>query len=207
MHDPFTVAFEIKSPFRRRVKLPSGETWHSRNSLVTVWHKDPCADGSDDSCGWFIRARHGSKETLKKIESLYRFEWCQDWGGWFNENGTPRLSPMAIIIQMFRLAAWEVFGHNWRRVDQFMRRNLHDILLFAENNIDSLHSYITGRYGIPDTEKRIEEFASIVYPYVMRLIRPWYQHPRWHFWHWRIQIPLFQKLERRVMRYKTSAEN
>lgn len=39
-----------------------------------------------------------------------------------------------------------------------------------------------------------------VYVYVanayLRLHRPWWSHPRWHVWHWRIQIPLLQDLKR-----------
>ena len=49
MHDPMTVAFEIRSPIKRKSKFwPQGY----RNSLITIWHVDPEKDGSDDSCGW-----------------------------------------------------------------------------------------------------------------------------------------------------------
>lgn len=50
MHDPMTVAFEIKSPINRRSE------WFKdgyRETLVTIWHVDPETDGSDDSCDWF----------------------------------------------------------------------------------------------------------------------------------------------------------
>lgn len=47
MHDPMTVAFEIKLPFRSEK--------NKYKSLITIWHVDPEKDGSDDSCGWFIR--------------------------------------------------------------------------------------------------------------------------------------------------------
>ncbi len=48
MHDPMTVAFEILSPFREKpsVLFPHGY----RAAVVTIWHKDPERDGSDDSC-------------------------------------------------------------------------------------------------------------------------------------------------------------
>lgn len=56
MHDPMTVAFEIRSPLRRAPDrfFPKGY----RPSLITIWHVDPERDGTDDSCGWFIRGRH-----------------------------------------------------------------------------------------------------------------------------------------------------
>jgi len=47
MFDPMTVAFEIKSPFKRRSKL-FNEGY--RPPVLTIWHKDPCKDGSDSSC-------------------------------------------------------------------------------------------------------------------------------------------------------------
>jgi len=43
MHDPLTLAFQIKAPWKDR--------W-GRPSLIDIWHKDPERDGSDDSCDW-----------------------------------------------------------------------------------------------------------------------------------------------------------
>lgn len=46
MFDPDTVAFEIKYPWKRK-----GSQF--RDSFITIWHHDPCKDGSDNSCDWF----------------------------------------------------------------------------------------------------------------------------------------------------------
>lgn len=49
MHDPMTVAFEIKYPWKngRLTDLfPKGY----RDPFITIWHVDPEKDGSDDSC-------------------------------------------------------------------------------------------------------------------------------------------------------------
>lgn len=48
MFDPDSVAFEIGK--------------HGR--ICTIWHCDPCTDGTDSSCGIFMRARHGDPEVL-----------------------------------------------------------------------------------------------------------------------------------------------
>lgn len=48
MHDPLTVAFEIRSPIKHIT--PMGYEYH--NPIVTIWHRDPESDGTDDSCGW-----------------------------------------------------------------------------------------------------------------------------------------------------------
>lgn len=51
MYDPMTVAFEIKSPFRKPSKYHSKGYW--RPALITIWHVDPEKDGTDNSCDWF----------------------------------------------------------------------------------------------------------------------------------------------------------
>lgn len=60
MFDPMTVAFEIKF------------------LGVTIWHKDPCKDGTDNSCDW-----HGWKRKLNKkekaiTEKIYHLETILD---------------------------------------------------------------------------------------------------------------------------------
>jgi hypothetical protein len=61
MHDPLTVCFQIKYPWRGRKShfFPKG----FRDTFITIWHKDPCRDGSDNSCDWF-----GSKKKLNANE-------------------------------------------------------------------------------------------------------------------------------------------
>lgn len=56
MYDPLTVAFDIWVPIPKwlqRSNPTSGLTWE-RYFLLTIWHKDPCSDGTDNSCGWFL---------------------------------------------------------------------------------------------------------------------------------------------------------
>lgn len=52
MHDPMTVAWEFKLPLLWR------ESWRWPR-ILTIWHNDPCTDGSDDSC--CARKRLGRK--------------------------------------------------------------------------------------------------------------------------------------------------
>ena len=68
MFEPKTVAFEIKYPWRGRKSefFPKGY----RDTFIIVWHKDPCKDGSDDSCDWF-----GHKKTNPKIKALGKAIW------------------------------------------------------------------------------------------------------------------------------------
>ena len=194
MHDPMTVAFDIKSPFRKR---PS-KMWPNgyRNTIATIWHVDPELDGTDDSCGWFKRARHGDQEVLAKIERAFTGEWDGEYTGWFAPNGMPVQSVQATTLSMFSRACFIHFGDSWDRTEAFMRRHLLDIITFAENRVDSLSDSLLQRYGRKDREDRIKQFAGIIYGCILRWEQPWYRHPRWHVWHWRIQVQAMQALKR-----------
>ena len=194
MHDPMTVAFEIKYPWKDK---PS-QFWPKgyRNTFITIWHNDPETDGTDDSCGWFKRARHGDKAMLERIRREFDHECYAEHGGYFNADGTPRYSSLAITTGLFRRAAYIVLGENWKKVDKFMARNFIDIVMFAENPIDSLHQNITNKYGVESRERRVENFASIIYGWILRAETPWYRHARWHIHHWSIQIHPLQQLKR-----------
>jgi len=194
MHDPMTVAFDIKSPFKSKpsASWPKGY----RSTIVTIWHKDPCRDGSDDSCGWFMRARHGDEAVREKIRKRIDYEWDAQHSGLFDAAGAPRFSVAATAIKLFHFAAFEYFGHNWRRTDRFMKRNHYDIVHFAENGTDSLHPAIVSKYGPVPRDERVREMSNCLYGWILRAERRWWQHPRWHFWHWRIQISSLQLLWR-----------
>ena len=100
MHDPMTVAWEIRSPFYEfkpwpkharkdphpfalqkawEAMTPSEQAVRSRHwenghrhALITIWHVDPQIGGSDDSCGFsYVRL------TKKQIEILRNTAWCE----------------------------------------------------------------------------------------------------------------------------------
>lgn len=115
MFDPDTVAFEFCG--------------------VTIWHHDPCTDGTDDSCGW-------SRPKLSKKENLYADRLID------NEHDNLRLF---FGVQQIRVVGDESFFE------------------------DVTHN---------DMKRYIKCIASNF----KRLNRKWWQHPRWHFWHWIIQV-------------------
>lgn len=191
MHDPMTVAHEIKLPWKWRGHRPT---------ILTIWHVDPEKDGSDDSCGWFMRARHCDQEKLDKIARDFEFQWSHGVPEpWFNKDGDPNYSPQAITLGMFRIAANVHFGHWSWRADAFLRRNVFDILHFAENSCDSLYTFIVQPWGQDDRdtpEKRARAAACIVYSWICRADRPWWKHPKWHWWHWHLQFHPWQQIKR-----------
>lgn len=200
MHDPMTVAHEIKSPFKRKSKFwPDGY----RETLVTIWHVDPEKDGSDDSCGWFKRPRHGNKEHYEKIKKDFAYDWdhnsTYDDGrpmllGWFHPSGYPLFSAHAIALGFFWRAALVHFG-DWGKANRFMRKYHHEIVRFAENPTDSMADTIFNKYN-SSREDRINSMAAMVYGCILRWTLPWWKHPRWHIHHWEIQIHSVQSFKR-----------
>ena len=196
MHSPETVAFEIRNPF---VKDKSGYS----PSIVTIWHNDPEKDGTDDSCGWFIRARHVDQKMLDKVKSEFRFQFKHNY--WFDEEGKSKLSTIGTTVQMYSQASWVMFMYmnndkpDSKKHKKFMRKYLYDILQFAENPVDSIGDDITMRWGKSERtpEERADSFAVTVCTDIMRKLRPWYKHPKWHIHHWSIQFHPWQQLKRR----------
>lgn len=198
MHDPICVAHEIYLGSKRK------KNGNYRSPLITIWHVDPEKDGTDDSCGWFIRQRHLPKDLVDKVTREFEFNFKHNH--WFNDAGYPVFSVMGTALEMYSKVAWIVFmwkhGNNptdkaHKQYKGFMQKHLFDILHFAENPTDSIHTSITMKYGVEKPEERIRHFVSVVLSDIMRKLRPWYQHPKWHLHHWKIQFHLFQKLKRR----------
>jgi hypothetical protein len=204
MHDPQTVAFDIKRPWPRLTTQDfERRTWGRFYwpSWVTIWHVDPERDGTDDSCGWFKRARHGDTKVLAAIRGEFAFSWDADYGGWFDKDGSPLMSTPGIVLDMFYRASRLMFRgrldkHGWRLGRRFVKRHIMDILHFAENTTDSMDSFIVQKYGPSPREDRIDHAAAIVYGCLLRWSQPWYRHARWHVWHWKIQVHPLQTFKR-----------
>ncbi len=185
MHDPLTVAFEIKNPFARRYSW--GRRWVDRPSLITVWHRDPESDGSDDSCGWFgpgppaelVEALASEIVTLAKEDGesamgLQRdaegaFSWWILWLQRASFLHRARPLPLAVVVQETYHASFP---------------GSRDELGFCSD--------VTSREGA-------REVAGVIARAYMRRVRPWWRHPRWHFWHWRIQVHPWQRFMRRFV--------
>lgn len=197
MHSPETVAFEIPNYL---IKKDKGGY---RPSLITIWHNDPEKDGTDDSCGWFIRARHVDQQMLEKVKKEFRFQLKHNY--WFDEQGKPKFSTIGTTIQMYTQASWTMFMYmnndkvDRKRHQKFMKKHLYDIIQFAENAVDSIGDSINNRWGekYESTDARADSLAVTVCTDIMRKIRPWYKHPKWHIHHWSIQFHPWQQIKRR----------
>lgn len=225
MHDPDTLAFTIYSPtisnlkvlFRNLKKKRNGEPktkFEYYDEFINIWHTDPCKDGTDDSCGWFLRSRHLDKEILKRIINRFDFDFDRTYEpsnggevinmGLFKPDGDPNMSTIGIVTNLFWMSAFEVFNHDWDKASKWMNSHMFDIIHFAENSCDSLYNGIhrifekncNEEYTSEKREERIRDLASCVYSFIERKRRPWWKHPKWHIHHWRVQIRPLQRLRR-----------
>ena len=192
MHDPMSMIGE----------WPRYGTWLYRliGTQFTLWHRDPESDGTDDSCGWPFPKL--SKEQRKRLRDWAWFEGHDPYflrcpGKQFN-------GPRAEAECLYRALILDVARCLRLRI------SLEEATRWA---IDSVHSggvsdgarlfcYLPGYHTnfTEDTaERRQDHFTGIICSIARELLcrrRPWYRHPRWHIWHWRLRIRLWQKFYR-----------
>lgn len=141
MHDPKTVAFEIRYPWKayskeERAARPGSEfTQNYRAPFITIWHVDPEKDGTDDSCDWFNRKRKPAPLEAAVGEAMWDLETILDNKPHYPDSREHKaFQPLSAAV-----------------------RNL-------------LHQPSRTHW--------------------------WQLHPRWHFWHWEIQVRPYQNARR-----------
>lgn len=189
MHDPMTVAFDIKAPWWRRRRGPSKiGVVREHPTLVTIWHKDPECDGSDDSCGWFEPPlTDADREWARKTaDGEYKFWFGADYAGFKGE--VDHLQVMAAVWAEVRL-----YKTGRHRADALQPAHLCEILSLLSLATDNFNFMLThAREG----EEEFKHLLLRVLAAWNRYHRRWWQHPRWHFWHWRIQVHPVQQFKR-----------
>lgn len=208
MHDPSTVAFDIKSPFKRKRKFfPKGY----RSTIITIWHEDPlnfkgkCGGRSDDSCGWSAPLfREDEMETWRK-RSDYEYTCIFQ-----KQEVTARGESYARVCYHPETThdavywTWRAIRHEhlkdkwwyrvmWRYSSAPSAAELEAIQNLASNPVDNLQFMVKNE--IKDAETFWRFYRSVLRNY-RRFNRPWYRHPRWHVHHWRIQFHPWQKFRR-----------
>lgn len=199
MHDPSTVAFEIRSPFKQR-------GCNYRKPLVTIWHEDPlnfkgklgCRD--DDSCGWFRPPfTAAQKERIKK---LGRSQFSTIWAKLHATAERRDYAYLCYVPTCYDAIywTWRAINHSekkqgyWQYGSYLGAKELQEIFELYSNPVDNLRQAFLN----VKNEDTCSDWFMLVFRCWQRFNRPWYRHPRWHFWHWRFQIHSLQKLKRRL---------
>jgi hypothetical protein len=213
MHDPSTVAFEMHGPRglfykwkrERALKRDDGSYGQIKwvDPIATIWHVDPETDGSDDSCGF-------SRPKLSKRDKAI-IKDAVKWDLKFPYFTSPSIAANSVIVdgnyQYHQLPAGEAFAFvaaawqhiAWKRDGRRGGQNLtaaeiSEIISLATCPTDNLRAVLA------DNEMKAEErmrwfFTRVTRAYLQHH-RRWYQHPRWHIRHWKINVHAIQKLKR-----------
>ena len=201
MHDPMTQAFEIRQFWRR------ANQWGYKPAFITIWHVDPEKDGSDDSCGW-SRPRL-SKDQLSRCKSLAGDEAREPWYLAFKGKQIDSPTEAETLLRQAILLIGRVFSRahiceppikpvTFAEASAWAA----DLLCSPVDNLRSSLSFLAG-WSSNNREDResdrkycAERLFFCVAGYILRERRPWYRHPRWHFWHWKIQVHPLQNFKR-----------
>lgn len=179
MHDPMTVIGSWPRYGTRLYKLIGTQ--------FTLWHVDPETDGSDDSCGW-----SGPKFT-KADDHIIKDLLCDEQQTpWVRTAQTHVRDPryqyqearpgdgLALIVMAYGEAAWAA---DRRRMDPKL---IAEAMSLATHRHDNLMSCVA-------EPERL--FRCVLRAY-RRNRRRWWQHPRWHVRHWKLQVHLLQQARR-----------
>lgn len=200
MHDPMTVAFDIKYPWR---KYPKGHKhWPDgyRETFITIWHVDPETDGSDDSCGWsYARVRRDDQKALCRELA----DWELKFPYYFTRPARAINAEYPSLLTIgpgdcaaLVVAAWQTFA--WR----LYRENLSPRMVAAaiESAVTAHNNYqgtfvLDGGDRSPAAEQMYRAFLILLSGFETAR-RRWWQHPRWHLRHWRVQFHPAQAFKR-----------
>lgn len=187
MHDPSTVAFEIKYPwFKTHKTLGSYRHWAN---CITVWHEDPETDGTDDSCGWSYPRL--SKADIAWAEKTGKDEWRAIFNPEWSRINLAKAGPLEVVLAARMLVHRYLSGR--RRYREPSIRDVRCALHLVSNPVDNL------RNSARDARRSPKEFGSLLL-LLLRIMRRerrwWFQHPRWHVHHWHLQIHTWQTFRR-----------
>jgi len=216
MHDPMTVAFQIRNPWRTYKPWPKdikkwedvpeakqegrSKYWQEgyRESCVTIWHVDPETDGTDDSCGF-----SHAKFTERQRQVLKSLAWSEARNPWLRAAKSKVLEDAVLAENLARaglLATADALDIkiSYDEASILAVRLVHNPIDNIRGSLCLLPGYHTNSQQ--DDQYWREECAySLFYCFARNLQRGrrhWWNHPRWHIHHWKIQIHALQNLKR-----------
>jgi hypothetical protein len=188
VHDPQTVAFDIKRPWRDKPR-EGDKIWPKgyRPPLITIWHVDP----TEDSCGWHTPPI--SADDYAKARKIGEGDYVFVLG----KHGF-KMTPYELIFCAWQAINGQMHGRRDLTVDELVyMQNL------ASNPADNLRwgvaefpTTTSGPMPTIDTPEKLGEFYATILRCYRRHHRPWWRHPRWHFWHFKLQVHPWQQFRR-----------
>ena len=175
MHDPYSLVFDF--------------------GFGAIWHRDK--NGADGACGWcYPRLSEKQAKAMKdlgfwegKERHFLRYPGKVNQAS-ITDRETLYRALLLLIARMLRIKL---------TVEEAT-------LIAAEKNsvggvdgMDRMFCFEPGWHTNrreDNEEDRREYWTGVCHGIARGLLRRkrrWYQHPRWHFWHWRISIPALNR--------------
>jgi hypothetical protein len=202
MHDPMTVAFEIRYPWRayRASEARTSFDRTYRRSFMTIWHVDPERGGSDDSCGW-----SSPHLTIAQRDRLKSFAWTEARDPYFLRCGQQAWAGTRVEAEaLYRALILHVADMVGIRLTFDAAAKMAAQAIHYPDCADraSVFCFVPGYHTYTTEDRRDDREAKFlgacawIARELLRDRRPWYRHPRWHFRHWKIQVHPLQALKR-----------
>lgn len=169
--------------------------------FVQIWHKDPCSDGSDDSCGWSYPKL--SEDQRKAMRNLGFWEGQERH---FlihaaKENPGDRLLNESMYRSQILMVA-RVLGIKMS-FDAAAKMAAEKNAMGRCDGMKRMFCFLPGwhtNYTEDRVQDRVDQWAQSCMSVARQLLlarRPWYRHPRWHVYHWRITSRTLARIFRR----------
>jgi len=218
MHDPMTVAHEIKYPWWQHKPWPKrfrhkdhrkfiwehemnaedkkgrAQMWPEgyRNTFITICHVDPCRGrGGDDSCGYsYVQLTDKQVERLKNTawwEGRLKHFLCGKEKAWTGGLAEAECLYRGMVLLVARVLDIPM------TFDRAAKHAAESIHIRTSENAGGCFCFVPGYHtnNKQDRESdRVDHFTGILCGIAKSLLterRPWYRHPKWHFWHWKFQ--------------------
>lgn len=149
--------------------MHSSETLAFNNRFFSIWHIDPCTDGSDDSCGWSTAKLTADEKNKINVFVDNEFSCINDIYKRFDDNHR-----IEVLYTLYGGLKWHLYRERLTVKDHM------NIMSFAWNIFDDIRIY-------NDNPK--EDFIRLCFclsRHLKTFKRKWYQHPKYHIHHWRI---------------------
>lgn len=160
-----------------------------RDTFITIWHNDPGGEGSDDSCGWaYPRLTRQQRNILKNVcwvEAHNPHFLCHGGKEWTGTVVEAEMLHRGLALLVNRVLKLKL---SWAQICQYAaeRTHINDGVGKAGDTFCFRPGYHTNNQA--DTqfgrEDHFHGILCIVARSLLDIKRPWWRHPRWHFWHW-----------------------
>lgn len=159
-----------------------------RCGRLLIWHRDQ--GGVDGACGWAYP--HLSEMQRSKVRGL---AWAEAHQPLFQAHyGHTLKSPAEAESLMRGLIVLLSGALRLKASMEEISRWALELVHSPGDNFRSSLAFMPGYHSNVDEdtpaarEYSAERLYFSVSRYILRRKRPWWKHPRWHFWHWRFQV-------------------